>query len=130
MEKNEKNIDCYLCGIKRLTERDSCGEPYIVKCMNCDDRKPQCYDEMCISDVEIVDRLAEYEDTGLSPDDVVNLINENVKIRENLYMAISELSGDCSVCANSEKCKNYPLFCINGNAWKWIHDKHGVEVEK
>lgn len=32
---------------------------------------------------------------------------------------IKEFAGECGVCANYDKCKKYPTWCINGNRWKY-----------
>lgn len=42
---------------------------------------------------------------------------EKVKLERDA--AISDLTGECTVCKNSNECIKYPCYCINGNAWEW-----------
>lgn len=32
---------------------------------------------------------------------------------------LKEFAGECGLCANYNKCKKYPAWCINGNRWKY-----------
>lgn len=32
---------------------------------------------------------------------------------------LKELAGECGLCDNFKNCQKYPVYCINGNMWKW-----------
>ena len=61
--------------MERLTEKHFGNEGYYMKCSE-DCHAPQdCID--CAAFDKLVDRLAAYEDTGLEPDDLKRVFNED-----------------------------------------------------
>lgn len=93
-------------------------------------------------------RLGKYEDTGLTPDEVIAIQKENAELKELLKLAINELkrcaddNGGCYGCKNLDLdkdeciciCEEGKLLCnsVDNNMWQWQHaDKLkelGVEV--
>ena len=65
--------------MKRLTKRMGgldylmCGNVIIKKCENCNNRMLSCYEEDCQTEIEVLTRLAEYEDSNLTPAEVAEL---------------------------------------------------------
>ena len=41
------------------------------------------------------------------------------QVKQERDAAISDLTGECTVCKNSNECVKYPCYCINGSAWEW-----------
>ena len=62
--------------MKRLTERDEYGNADIIGVISADLQGNLDYDEMNAV-TEALNRLAEYEDTGLEPDEIARLVDDN-----------------------------------------------------
>lgn len=66
--------------MERLTKRmggisySLCDNVIIAKCENCNHRMPSCYDEDCQAELDVTTRLAAYEDTGLTPEEIPHWI--------------------------------------------------------
>jgi hypothetical protein len=77
--------------MERLTKRmpgfsyAMCGHVIYAKCEHCTDRMDSCYSEDCKVSTEAVLRLAMYEDTDLTPEQVASLKAENEKLKEALH---------------------------------------------
>ncbi len=56
--------------MERLTERNECGDAYYPECCECYYGK-ECND--CDYGEKICDTLADYEDTGLTPPEIMEL---------------------------------------------------------
>ncbi len=69
--------------MKRLTERDEFGNADIIA---LSDIMPDIYDGLSFSDTnaltDVLNRLADYEDTGLSPKEIAALIADNKRLHE------------------------------------------------
>lgn len=110
-----------------------------------------CWTKLAFSDVAImedmiIDRLGAYEDTGLTPEEIISIHKENAELKELLKLAVNELKrcadrcGECYGCKNLDltknecMCKECKLLCdtFDNNMWQWQHaDKLkelGVEV--
>lgn len=103
-------------------------------------------------------RLGKYEDTRLTPDEVIAIQKENTELKELLKLAFEDIRGivtsmeECELCKNNDvgenikychkhdfDCKNCEVLqickcgqCKGTNNWQWQHaDKLkelGVEV--
>lgn len=67
--------------MKRLTERDECGNVYIIA---LDDIMSELYAELSFSEInaltEALNRLAAYEDTGLLPEEMIRITGERRRL--------------------------------------------------
>lgn len=65
--------------MKRLTKRINgneyalCGNVIYAKCENCQNRLPKCYEDDCHTEIEVLQKLATYEDSNLSPEEVMEM---------------------------------------------------------
>lgn len=81
----------------RLTKRMEglghcmCGNVIIAKCEKCNDRIASCYEEDCGTSIEVLVKLADYEDTGLTPEQVEEMKVENGRLKTELQLAESEV---------------------------------------
>lgn len=101
--------------MKRLTKRNECGDAYYPECYE------RCYGEGasekcndCEYDKKICDTLAGYEDTGLTPEKIVELKDRDT--------AVKPISSDrCNMCRNCcERLMPSDRFCPNcGQRLKW-----------
>lgn len=76
--------------MERLTRRTECGDAYYPECFDhCmgEGASEKCND--CEYDKKICDTLADYEDTGLTPPEIMEL-----KERDTAKEAIYEIYGD------------------------------------
>lgn len=122
-----------------------------------------CWTKLAFSDVAImedmiIDRLGAYEDTGLTPEEIITIHKENAELKELLKLAFEDIRGivigmeECELCKNNDvgenikychkhdfDCKNCEVLkdckcgqCKGTNNWQWQHaDKLkelGVEV--
>lgn len=86
----------------RLTKRmggisySLCDNVIIAKCENCNHRMPSCYDEDCQAELDVTTRLAAYEDTGLTPEDVARMrwipVSERLPEGTGHYLVISKMN--------------------------------------
>lgn len=53
---------------------------------------------------------------------------ENVKAERDSLL--KEFAGECGLCANYEKCKKYPCYCIDGNMWEYRGSKESESVSE
>ncbi len=74
--------------MKRLTERDEFGNADIIA---LSDIMPDIYDGLSFSDTnaltDVLNRLAAYEDTGLSPKEITDLIADNKRLHRLIDVA-------------------------------------------
>lgn len=68
--------------MERLTEKHYIGNDHYMKCSGENKCNSSCED--CEELVKIVERLAAYEDTGLTPAEVMELKAENRELRGRL----------------------------------------------
>lgn len=110
----------------RLTERDEYGNADIIA---LSDIMPELYAELSYAETnaltDALNRLADYEDTGLEPEQIVSKLE---LAKKEWDAAVRDLRGDCGVCARSEECGTYPNYCINGNRWQWRGVKGADDV--
>lgn len=57
---------------------------------------------------------------------VRRLREELAKVTAERDALLKELAEECGLCANYEKCKKYPAYCINGKMWEW----YGLQKEE
>lgn len=90
--------------MERLSKRMSgisycmCGNVIISKCENCTNRLPSCYEEDCTAQVEVLSKLAEYEDTNLTPAEVTALQQENAALKAERDELKKTLDDKCKFC--------------------------------
>lgn len=81
--------------------------------------------------------ICAYEDTGLTPEEVIAIQKENAELKELLKLAINELkrcaddNGGCYGCKNLDLdkdeciciCEEGKLLCnsVDNNMWQWQH---------
>lgn len=66
----------------------------------------------------------------IDPEDlpiVQELREQLAKVTAERNALLKEFAGECGVCANYEKCRNNPCYCINGNMWEWCGLNRGVQ---
>ena len=79
-------------------------------------------------------RLGKYEDTRLTPDEVIAIQKENTELKELLKLVVSDVfnTNDCEICSDIEECTLRETFNGHCGFWQWQHaDKLkelGVEV--
>lgn len=93
----------------RLTAREN-GNAYYPECFErCDGDNNYCH--CCELDDRICDRLAEYEDTGLSPAEVAELAQAKAdgrvvvlpcKVGDTVYVVVTDC--DCAYAGNMNDC--------------------------
>lgn len=112
--------------MERLTKRNECGDAYYPECFDhCmgEGASEKCND--CEYDKKICDTLAEYEDTGLTPEQIRELKErDTAKAPEEIQDAFGDGRLICPHCRNS--VINYfnrsrpPKFCmICGQRLQW-----------
>lgn len=111
--------------MNRLTRRTECGDAYYPECFDyCmgEGASEKCND--CEYDKKICDTLADYEDTGLTPEQVKELKERDTpkSLMERHYEEPGEKPYIKYTCPNG--CKNQPLrksnFCsLCGQRLKW-----------
>lgn len=69
--------------MKRLTERNSSGNGYFPECFKEPCLGLGCKKNDCVFIEQVCDRLADYEDTGLSPEEVTGLCDELKRAKGN-----------------------------------------------
>lgn len=70
--------------MNRLTARDEHGNAYYLKCFDEPCNVGGCTKNMCDFAVEVCDKLAAYEDTGLDPEQLSVIDEEYSKIAKEL----------------------------------------------
>ena len=70
--------------MKRLTARDERGNAYYLKCFDEPCNSGGCTKNMCDFAVEVCDKLAAYEDTGLDPEQLSVIDEEYSKMAKEL----------------------------------------------
>ena len=111
-----------------------------------------CWTKFAFSDVAImedmiIDRLGAYEDTGLTPEEIISIQKENAELKELLKLAFDDIRGivtgmeECELCKNNDvgenikychkhdfDCKNCEVLqickcgqCKGTNNWQWQH---------
>ena len=70
--------------MKRLTARDEHGNAYYPKCFDEPCNGGGCTKNMCDFAVEVCDKLAAYEDTGLKPEQILAMDEEYRKMAKEL----------------------------------------------
>lgn len=112
--------------MERLTERDEYGDIYV---------KEHDY-------IQAGKRLAEYEDTGLTPEQIVKLQEQNVSLKELLRLTAKDANelfkacdseydkhDDISEPENCKFCKSYSYGgCKMNHECKWRYAEKVEEV--
>lgn len=70
--------------MKRLTARDEHGNAYYLKCFDEPCNSGGCTKNMCDFAVEVCNKLAAYEDTGLDPEQLSVIDEEYLKMAKEL----------------------------------------------
>ena len=98
---------------------------------------PKCDVHAC--QVRALERLAECEDAGRTPEEVEELVKENDTLREQLAVALKYHKTDCDDCKylNVQQCEDHDYLCTDcpvveachckdcegGNKWVWAGGK-------
>lgn len=61
---------------------------------------------------------------------VQQLREELARVTAQRESLLKEIAGECGLCANYEKCKKYPCYCINGNMWAYHGFNESRHTEK
>lgn len=115
----------------RLTGRDK-GNAYILKCFEgdgCGDMDTTRCD-CCEHNFAICDRLAAYEDTGLTPEEVNRLLAQLAESQAREQAAVEDITHDCDTCLYAGYAWDEPPCetCIEGEVlsgikrtdnWQW-----------
>lgn len=118
----------------RLTGRDK-GNAYILKCFEgdgCEDMDTTRCD-CCEHDFAICDRLAAYEDTGLTPEEVNRLRAQLAESQARERAAVEDIKHLVFSCANDpldlcgEVCANNDGICQRGAAAGFTDKCHGFD---
>lgn len=87
-----------------------------------------CWTKLAFSDVAImedmiIDRLGAYEDTGLTPEEIISIQKENTELKELLKLVVSDVfnTNDCEICSDIEECTLRETFNGHCGFWKWQH---------
>ena len=109
--------------MERLTKRNECGDAYYPECYE------RCYGEGssekcndCDYDEKICDTLADYEDTGLTPPEIMELKERDtaqapVDIDEEFDMYVCP---SCNMAIGAMGDREEHKFCLNcGQRLKW-----------
>lgn len=109
--------------MKRLTERDEFGNADIIA---LSDMMPEFYAGLSFSETnaltDVLNRLADYEDTGLTPGEITDLLNKQIPRKPD---AIDDALGFFE-CPSCKKAINYGAdrtdhkYCLNcGQSLDW-----------
>lgn len=128
--------------MNRLTARDEYGNAYYLKCFDEPCNSGGCTKNMCDFAVEVCDKLAAYEDTGLDPEQLSVIDEEYSKMAKELaeerkkheWIPCSErLPEDCDnrfyMCVVESHEEDPPMYCqyeegIGFGFWNDIYDEH------
>ena len=68
-------------------------------------------------------RLGAYEDTGLTPEEIISIQKENTELKELLKLVVSDVfnTNDCEICSDIEECTLRETFNGHCGFWKWQH---------
>lgn len=126
----------------RLTARDEHGNAYYPKCFDEPCNSGGCTKNMCDFAVEVCDKLAAYEDTGLDPEqirEIDRLYSEKCRElaeerKKHEWIPCSErLPEDCDnrfyMCVVENHEDDPPMFCqyeeeYGFGFWNDIYDEH------
>ena len=105
--------------MKRLTQRSNFGTAYYPRCFEEPCIGDGCKIKECMFDNTICERLAKYEDTGLMPGDVKELLdmatsktNKVLRLKDELHAMKNEL---CQYCG---KYKQAHEGACDGCRWR------------
>lgn len=77
------------------------------------------------ANIAIQEKIIENHHNPFDIDQIVKLSLENSNLKQQLAEVtvekealLKEFAEECGVCANYDKCKQYPNYCINGNRWE------------
>ena len=105
--------------MERLTRRSDTGHAYYPRCFEEPCNGNGCKFKDCLFDETICERLAAYEDTGLTPGDIKELLdmavsktNKVLRLKEELHTIKNEL---CQYCG---KYKQAHEGACDGCKWR------------
>ena len=102
--------------MKRMTERSERGNAYYPQCLKEPCEGMGCKIEQCKFSEAVRDRLAAYEDSGLSPEDAANL-NAILRLGDGMtLMRLRELA------VADQEGRVIVLPCEVGHAAYWVHN--------
>lgn len=115
--------------MERLTKRDECGQVLFAKSAND-------YEFPIEAVVAVLNRLAEYEDSGLTPGQVQRLQQENSDLKRLLKLAMEDIrtamefvnNSPCRVCAHYYRCKCDGICMIRDELRKWRYADEAKEL--
>jgi|GEM_PF-4632221 len=93
----------------------------IAECENCTEGLPHCDEDSCYAESDIVGKLGNYEDAGLTPKEVAALKAENEQLKEILRM-VDGACGYCIYCdpdGNSDSNSDFCNSCVEGENNNW-----------
>ena len=104
--------------MERLTARDEYGNAYYLKCFDEPCNSGGCTKNMCDFAVEVCDKLAAYEDTGLDPEQLSVIDEEYSKMAKELaelrkYKCLGALE-EVREAVEKQKAKNPKNVGIEG----------------
>lgn len=98
--------------MKRLTQRSNFGTAYYPRCFEKPCIGDGCKIKDCLFDNTICERLAAYEDTGYTPDEIVKLRDDLIVRNAELLDARKEIKIFCSCGCNLDEPKMTPQEAI------------------
>lgn len=124
--------------MKKFVKKADYGlHQYVPNCTGCDSKGAKCNYTNCQE--RIYARLAAYEATGRTPEEVAELVKENDTLREQLAVAIKFHKTDCDDCKylNVQQCEDHDYLCTDcpvveachckvckdGSKWVWAGGK-------
>lgn len=128
--------------MNRLTARDEHGNAYYPKCFDEPCNGGGCTKDMCDFSVEVCNKLAAYEDTGLDPEqirEIDRLYSEKCRElaeekKKHRWIPCSErLPEDCDnrfyMCVVENHEEDLPMYCqyeegIGFGFWNDVFDEH------
>ena len=122
--------------MERLTEYNHDGT-FLLQCLTCDEPKMAEYCAECDHITSAIDRLAEYEDTGMEPDEI-NALREfcesttSTTLRHIYELVQAEREGRLVVASPTAKAKRQPAGRVSEQALQAleqmganVHSKEG-----
>ena len=123
--------------MKRLTKRMGgldylmCGNVIMAKCENCNNKLLSCYERDCLTQIEVINRLAAYEDTNLTPAEVAELVQAKAdgrvvvlpcKIGDTVYVIRSDRVIEFVV--KQIDIDEYDTTLMGGEIWEYTRTRY------
>ena len=89
----------------------------LIKCQDCIEES-NCYEQSCGHIEKAIHRLQEYENTGLTPEEIIRLhASCNIDVGQTVYVITQYGCGDYEIIAatiNRKTVKTRKTFSVNG----------------